>query len=119
MPEAKETTYRSKGIKYLVLLTLFSHAGLASYAQDSLYFSLDQCIQYGLVHEPGLNQSLLNQGVTKATNAISLAGWLPQVNAAGNLQHYIQQPTTFVSNGTGASPNRRQGWSIPSSLPFR
>ena len=101
-------------IRRLIFLSLFCPTGFIGYAQqapapDTTAFTLDQCIAYALRHEPTLNQALLNQAVTKSTNAISLAGWLPQVNASGNLQHYIQQPTTFVSNGAGGLTKQKTG----------
>lgn len=67
------------------------------------YFTLKQCIQYALTHEPELNKSLVNIAITKTTNDISLSGWLPQVALNGNYTHYIEQPTTFINNAS--SPN--------------
>jgi outer membrane protein TolC len=100
--------------KRLIPFLLFCAAGFTGYAQqapppDTPVFTLDQCIAYALKREPTLNQAILGQAVQKSTNAISLAGWLPQVNAAGNLQHYIQQPTTFVSNGAGGYTKEKTG----------
>jgi outer membrane protein TolC len=70
------------------------------------YFNLQQCIDYALQHQPGVNISLINIDVAKATNDIALSGLLPQVNASGSLIHNIQQPpgtnTTTVST-TGAT----------------
>lgn len=101
-------------IKHLILFFSCCIAGYPGNAQqaaspDTVAFTLDQCIAYAMRHEPTLNQAILNQAVTKSTNAISLAGWWPQLNASGNLQHYIQQPTTFVSNGTGGFTKEKTG----------
>ena len=60
------------------------------------YFTLKQCIDYALQHEPFINRALIGVDVAHATNAINLSGWLPQVNANGDLIHYFQQ-------GSGAS----------------
>ncbi|HTJ12044.1 MAG TPA: TolC family protein [Dinghuibacter sp.] len=98
--------------KQAILLFFFCSAGYLCSAQkapDTLVLTLDQCIAYAMQHEPTINEAVLNQAVTKSTNAISLAGWLPQVNASGNLQHYIQQPTTFVNNGTGGLTKQKTG----------
>jgi len=66
---------------------------------DSLEsFTLKDCIEYALHHQPALNQSLLNISITRTTNAINLSGWLPQVSISGSLIHYNQLPTTLVSN---------------------
>jgi len=66
------------------------------YAVDNL--SLQQCIDYAMVHQPALNQSLINVSIAKVNNAINLSGWYPQVNAAGSITHYFQLPTSFEPN---------------------
>lgn len=53
--------------------------------------TLQQCIDYALVHQPALNVSMINIDVARATNNINLAGALPQVNASGSLLHNLQQ----------------------------
>ncbi|HEX8019829.1 TolC family protein [Mucilaginibacter sp.] len=65
------------------------------------YLTLRQCIDYALVHQPALNRSLINTDIARTSNAINLAAWLPQVNASGNLVHYIQQPNNNISTSTG------------------
>lgn len=55
------------------------------------YLTLKQCINYALQHQPAINRALIGVDIAHATNAIALSGWLPQVNANGDLIHYIQQ----------------------------
>ena len=62
------------------------------------YLTLQQCIDYAMQHQPALNQSIINVSIAKTTNAINLAGWYPQVGISGNLTHYIQLPTSYVTN---------------------
>jgi outer membrane protein TolC len=62
--------------------------------------TLDQCIEYGLKHQPSVNISLLNIDIVRATNAINLAGWRPQATVAATLTHYLTLPTAVV-NGSG------------------
>ncbi|WP_179414067.1 TolC family protein [Mucilaginibacter sp. E4BP6] len=69
----------------------------ANKAKD--YFTLKQCIDYALQHEPFINNALIGVDIAHATNAINLSGWLPQVNANGDLIHYFQQ-----SNGASVIP---------------
>ncbi|MGZ3754649.1 MAG: TolC family protein [Mucilaginibacter sp.] len=72
------------------------------------FLTLRQCIDYALLHQPALNRSLLNVNITKETNAVNLAAWLPQANASGNLIHYIQVPgTTVATSGTATSSSSR------------
>jgi len=93
---------------YLIIIFMnmpvyvYSQNDHANDAAESL--TLEQCISYALKHQPALNQSLINTAIAKTTNAINLAGWLPQVNVSGSLTHYIQLPTTFIANATPGGP---------------
>ena len=64
------------------------------------YLSLKQCIDYAMVHQPSLNIANININIAKTTNAINLAGWLPQASASGDLTHYIQQSNRNTGSGT-------------------
>jgi outer membrane protein, multidrug efflux system len=101
----------NKQLVYARMLSSFflilSFTGISFYtsaqntADTSKSFTIDQCIDYALHHQPALNQSLINESIAQATNSINLSAWLPQVNLTGSLTHYIQQPTTLVdSSGT-------------------
>ncbi len=72
------------------------------------YFTLQQCIDYALQHQPTLNIALINIDVAKANNAIDLSTALPQINASGTLTHFLQQSgpakTTTVNGVTMVSP---------------
>jgi len=71
--------------------------------------TLRQCIDYAMQHQPGINKALINVDITRTTNAISLSGWLPQVNAQGTLNHYIQTSSSGSSSAissSGSSVNR-------------
>jgi len=92
---------------FLVICVLnlsFSDAQNADtlYTNDSTpSFTVKQCIDYAMKHQPALQRSLINVSIAKTTNAIDLSGWYPQVGATGNLTHYFQLPTTISStNGT-------------------
>jgi outer membrane protein TolC len=82
-------------------------------------FTLKQCIDYALLHQPALQQSLLNVYVTKATNAINLSGFYPQVAGTAGLTHYIQQPRAISGTGfvqTGAINQSIPGINIQQAL---
>jgi len=64
------------------------------------YLTLQQCIDYAIQHQPGVNIALINVDVAKTTNLINLSGALPQVNAAGNLVHYLQESNGSTGSGT-------------------
>jgi len=67
------------------------------------YFTLEQCLEYALKNQPGLHQASINQDITRLSNSIALSGWLPQVSASGNLEHYIQLPSSPSPSGQGSS----------------
>lgn len=61
-------------------------------------FTVDQCIAYALKHEPTVNMAMINVAITRATNAINTAGWLPQVNITGSFTHYNTLPTSLIDS---------------------
>ncbi|HSZ86916.1 MAG TPA: TolC family protein [Puia sp.] len=63
--------------------------------------TLPQCIDYALKHQPLLQQSLINIDITRSTNKISLAGWLPQAYITGNFTHYLQLPSAISDSTNG------------------
>jgi outer membrane protein TolC len=71
-------------------------------------FTLQQCIDYSLQNQPALKQSILNVSVARATNAISLGGWLPQLNTSIGFVHYTQLPTSYITN-----PSNPGGGEVP------
>jgi len=67
------------------------------------FLTLRECIDYALLHQPALNRSLINVDITRESNAVNLAAWLPQANVSGNLVHIIQAPNyngATATNGT-------------------
>jgi outer membrane protein TolC len=92
--------------------TLFSTYGFAQNkdATDSAQaFTLIQCVDYALQHQPAINQSLINVEIARTTNAINLSGWLPQANITANLTHYNTLPTAFIKNTSGQVVEQRTG----------
>jgi len=86
----------------LLVLCLATAIHCGAQETDSTYdapsMTLDDCVEYSLHHQPAINQSRLNISVAHTNNAINLSGWLPQVNVSGNLLHYGQLPTSFISS---------------------
>ena len=69
-----------------------------TYKNTDTILTLRQCIDYAMLHQPALNKANINIDITKTTNAINLSGLLPQVNASGNLVHYLQQNNPGTTN---------------------
>lgn len=79
------------------------------------YLTLKQCIDYALIHQPALNKSLISTAIARTTNSINLAAWLPQVNANGNVVHYIQQSNANISTSTGTTTGTGSTGTVRSS----
>ncbi|WEK21440.1 MAG: TolC family protein [Candidatus Pedobacter colombiensis] len=101
-------------IKLRVSLFLFCLLQLTfGYAQNLLVgtpddhspsFTLQQCIDYGLKHQPQVQQALIGQTIARINNAINLADWWPKVNATGNFTHYFKLPTSLVNTAPTGPP---------------
>ena len=72
-------------------------------------FTLSQCVDYALLHQPFVNQALINVEIAHTTNSINLSGWLPQANISANLTHYNTLPTAFIKNSSGQIMEQRTG----------
>lgn len=93
--------FRILPVVCFVISPLLIHAQKA--APDSILHnaSLQQCIQYALAHQPAIHQSLIDEEITETQIKTKLSEWYPQVNAAYNLQHYLQLPTSFFPDANG------------------
>jgi outer membrane protein TolC len=78
--------------------------------------TLQQCIEYAMTHQPGVNKALINVSIAKETNGVNLSGWLPQATASGDLIHYLETSSngnvttsgTTTPNGTSTAATRGQ-----------
>lgn len=69
-----------------------------------------ECVAFALQSQPLVRQALIDQEITKASNQIALAGWLPQVGVTGTAQHYFGLPFTIFPNpATGLNEPRQLG----------
>jgi outer membrane protein, multidrug efflux system len=100
----KNAVKRLKATLIFFLPIIFFSFAITAYSQSSSDTSesltLAQCIDYALKHQPLLQQSLINIDITRSTNKINLAGWLPQANLSANFSHYLQLPSA-ISDSTG------------------
>jgi outer membrane protein TolC len=103
-------------LKRLLLSSSLTCISIAAFSQPgnqpdtAQAFTLDQCVAYALKNQPTINQALINVAITRATNAINTAGWLPQVGVSGNLTHYLTLPTNFIKNAnTGTVTQQKTG----------
>ncbi len=104
-------------MKSLLFIIGLLIASTNSFAQNkntndtSQFLTLKQCIDYALAHQPQLNQANINVSIAKLTNAINTAGWYPQVGINGTFTHYLQLPTSFITDSAtpGAPLRERTG----------
>jgi outer membrane protein TolC len=96
------TTSRKVGVSLLLLL----HTHLVISQTDTLpsAFSLEECIQYALEHQPVLRQSQIDEEITRKEIGASLAAWLPQVSADFDFIDNLDKPNIVLPNQeTGGS----------------
>ena len=84
----------------LFLILLFIVSPIISQSQngaDSLIqkATLEDCIHYALLHQPALQQSLINEKIANQEIKIKLADWFPQINFNFDFQHNFLLPTTI------------------------
>jgi outer membrane protein len=86
---------------FLTYLSLFASPLIFSQQNDSLLqvATLQNCVQYALVHNPDINNAKVNEDITESMIKGKLADWYPQINFSYNVQHNFQLTTTNF-NGT-------------------
>ncbi len=105
-------------LKYFVLFVgLLLCSTINSFAQDfdttntAQQFTMKDCIDYALKHQPTIKQSEINITVAKVTNSINESGLYPQVNGSGTATHYFQTPT--ATNSTTPTQPGVQNTAVP------
>lgn len=79
-------------------------------AQDNRPLSsnatLDELINFALNNKIEVKQAQIDQEIGEREIASALSGWYPQINANGNLTHFIQLPTANI-NGQNIAMGQR------------
>jgi len=86
----------------IVWLTLPLQAQNSGPVQDTLPrgSSLADCVQYALLHRPMLQQSRLDEEITRKEIAIQFSDWLPHLSFSAYVQRNTQPPVSLI----GGSP---------------
>lgn len=95
--------FRLQGYDVLAICffaVLISTGSFAQAPHDTIpsKLTLNDCIDYALKNQPAVRQSLLDEDITRQDIRIALSGWMPQINATGNLQHNMKLPVAFFPN---------------------
>jgi len=69
--------------------------------------TLQNCIRYGLEHQPLIRESMIDEEITETTIKNKLADWYPQLNLTANLQHYLKMPVSIFPNFTDSTAPKR------------
>lgn len=91
--------------KHLIIIVgviiFFTTSTQAQKTQDSILTNatLEQCVQYALLHQPDVNKALMDEKIVNAEVKSRLADWYPQLNFDYSLQHYFKTPVSII-NGT-------------------
>lgn len=91
------------------LLAVFNNLN-AQTPVDSLpsQVRLTDCINFALNNQPLIQQSKIDEDITKQDIRIALSGWLPQINLDANLQHYLKLPVSAFPDLTNPSGPKQE-----------
>ncbi|GAA4147698.1 TolC family protein [Sphingobacterium kyonggiense] len=97
--------------KHLLIYTSVAVVSLGTAtAQDNRPLSsnatLDELINFALNNKIEVKQAQIDQEIGEREIASALSGWYPQINANGNLTHFIQLPTANI-NGQNIAMGQR------------
>ena len=93
---------------FLYYFLLLSQALL----KDSLLqeVTLKNAVEYAIIHQPQIRQSLIDEAIVETTIKSKLADWFPQINFNYNLQHnFIIQTTVIAGNPVKLGVNNTSG----------
>jgi outer membrane protein TolC len=89
----------TKYLKGLISVLFFAFSGIlhGQTVHDTLpsNVTLSQCITFALTNQSLINQSLLDEEITKRNIRIALSAWYPQLEVDANIQHFLQVPTAY------------------------
>ncbi|WP_207515406.1 TolC family protein [Longitalea luteola] len=94
----------------LLLLMLYPSLLLSQVITDTTLeqATLQQCIRYGLEHQPAIRASIIDEEITETTIKNKLADWYPQLNLSANLQHYLKMPVSIFPDFTNPAGPKRE-----------
>jgi outer membrane protein len=92
-----------RSIYFLTLagVFLFSNVKAQSDTTAAQALTLQQCISLALENQPEVQQSVLDELAGERDIKGSLTGWMPQINASANFNHYLELPTSVFPSTTG------------------
>jgi len=90
---------RPLGLLVIGMASILPLLAVAQNQNDSLLqqATLQSVIQYALVHQPQVQQALIDEKITDETIKSKLADWYPQVNFNYTLQHNFQVQTSIIN----------------------
>ncbi|MDQ3292289.1 MAG: TolC family protein, partial [Bacteroidota bacterium] len=94
-------------------LNLFAQVNTTNSANG---LTLEQCIEVALKNQPAVQQAQIDEEIGEREINIGLAGWMPQLTAQYNFQHYLKMPVTFFPNDAGVPTPRTIGVANTSTL---
>jgi outer membrane protein TolC len=98
-----------------VVFSVISNLMMGQTQHDSIpsKITLQQCIAYALKHQALIQQSMLDEDITKRNIRIALSGWYPQIEFDATLNRYLQVPNSNYPN-TANPPSYTPYISLPS-----
>jgi len=91
-------------ISILIWLVALGMATVTVSAQGTLpdstskTYTLNEVISIALKNQPAIKQSMLDEQIGDRQIKANLSGWMPQLNASANLNHFLELPVSFFPN---------------------
>lgn len=84
----------------LVLMgaTFSAHAQTTLPDSTSKTYSLSEVIAIALENQPAIKQSMLDEVINDRQIKANLSGWMPQIDAAANINHFLELPVSVFPN---------------------
>lgn len=83
-------------VPILILLPFFLKSQISLKESLLQEVTLKSSVEYAILHQPQILQSLVDQALVETTIKSKLADWFPQINFNYNLQHNFITQTTFI-----------------------
>ena len=94
----------NNGISILIWALAVGMATATVSAQSALpdstskTYSLNEVVSIALKNQPAIKQSMLDEQIGDRQIKANLSGWMPQLNASANLNHFLELPVSFFPN---------------------
>jgi outer membrane protein len=93
LPQRKRTIYSILAVLLIVPLVSNAQSSTDSTLENA---TLDKVVQYALVHQPAVQQAMIDEEITNKVIKGKLADWYPQIDFTYNYQRNFDLPANYI-----------------------